>query len=123
MKFSVDKKELFVVVTLDENKLNTVNAPDLKSELVVFGAEGFRNMVLNLTNVDFVDSSGLSAILVAHRLCKEQNGTFVMANLNENVQRLIHISQLDGILNITPTVQEAADLIKMDELERQMSEE
>ncbi|MBX2845834.1 MAG: STAS domain-containing protein [Saprospiraceae bacterium] len=123
MKFSIDKKELFVVFKLEENKLNTLHAPDLKSELVVLNAEGYRNMVLDLSEVSFVDSSGLSAILVAHRLCKDAGGTFIIAAPQENVKRLITISQLDSILTSVPSVQEAADYIKMDELEREMSSE
>jgi len=123
MKFSIDKKELFVVFKLEEPKLNSLHAPDLKSELVVLNAEGFRNMILDLSEVSFVDSSGLSSILVAHRLCKDNGGTFILSGLKENVTRLISISQLDSILTCVPTVQEGADFIKMDELERQISED
>ena len=35
MKFSLDKKELFVILTIEDEKLNTLNAPDLKSELLM----------------------------------------------------------------------------------------
>jgi len=123
MKFTVDKKELYVVFKIEEGKLNTLQAPDLKSELVVLNAEGFRNIILDLSSVSFVDSSGLSAILVAHRLCKEHNGTFIVACPQPNVQRLIQISQLESILNVTHSVQEGADYVKMDELERQITED
>lgn len=121
MKFSIDKKELFVVLQVEDKKLNTINAPDLKSELLILNAEGFRNIILDLTSVNFVDSSGLSAILVANRLCKEANGTLVTTGLHPNVQKLIKISQLDSILTILPTNQEASDYIKMDELTKEIS--
>lgn len=123
MKFTVDKKELFVHLKIENETLNTLNAPDLKSELVLLNAEGFRNIILDLGRVSFIDSSGLSAILVANRLCKENNGTLVLTKLHPNVSRLIKISQLDTILNILPTNQEATDYIKMEELTRQISGE
>lgn len=121
MKFSLDKKELFVILTIEDEKLNTLNAPDLKSELLILNAEGFRNLILDLSGVQFVDSSGLSAILVANRLCKEANGTLVITGLHPNVSKLVTISQLNSILNILPTNQEASDYIKMEELTREIS--
>ncbi len=123
MKFAIDKKELFVVLKIEENKLNSANAADLKTELVLLNNGGFRNIVLDLSSIAFVDSSGLSAILVCNRLCNNSGGNLVLVGVNPNVIQLIKISQLDSILDIIPTVQEAADFIKMEELTRQISEE
>lgn len=114
MKFSVDKKEQYTVFKLEDEKLNTLNAPKLKSELVILNAGGAKNIILNLADVTFIDSSGLSAILIGNRLCKNANGTFALVNLNDYVSKLIKISQLDSILNIFPTIAEAADFISME---------
>lgn len=120
MKFSVDKQDKLVVLELQEAKLNSLTAPKLKSELVMLKDEGFRNIVIDLNQVDFVDSSGLSSILVGNRICKESGGTFVICGLREQVQKLIRISQLENILNIFPTNSEAKDFILMEELERDL---
>lgn len=122
MKFAVDKQDNYVVIELQEEKLNSLTGPKLKSELVLINAEGIRSMVIDLKNVVFVDSSGLSAILVGNRLCKESSGSFVLCGLNEQAQKLIRISQLESILNIVPTISEAADLVKMEELERELKQ-
>ncbi len=95
-----------------EEKLDTHIAPNLKSELVLVSGNGEKNIILDLANVRYCDSSGLSAILVANRLCKNANGTFVLTGLNEAVERLITISQLDTVLNITTTVEEGIKLIR-----------
>ena len=120
MKYSVEKREKYVVILLQEGKLNSLTAPKLKSELVLFNAEGFNSIILDLKEVQFVDSSGLSSILVAHRLCKEAGGTFVLCNLSDAVKKLIKISQLEGILNIFPTTSEAKDFVMIEELEREL---
>jgi anti-anti-sigma regulatory factor len=49
---------------------------------------------------------------VANRLCKNANGTFVLTGLNDAVERLITISQLDTVLNISNSLDEAVALIK-----------
>ncbi len=111
MKFEINKQDHYIILTLNEEKLNSLVAPELKSELVVLNNEGVNNMVLDLSTVKYADSSGLSSILVANRLCKNANGKLVLTSLQENVLKLIKISQLDTILNITTTLEEAINLV------------
>lgn len=111
MEFNIEKKENYTLIQVLEEKLDTHIAPNLKSELVLISGNGEKNILLDLSNCCYCDSSGLSAILVANRLCKNANGTFVLVGLNEAVERLITISQLDTVLNITETVDEAVGLI------------
>ncbi|QKJ29971.1 STAS domain-containing protein [Mucilaginibacter mali] len=123
MKFAVDKHEKYVLVKLNESKINSLITPQLKSELILINAEGQRNIVLDLSQVKFADSSGLSSLLVGHRLCKNAEGSFIMVGLNDAVSRLITISQLDTVLTIVPSVDEAIDLIFMEEIEKELKKE
>lgn len=123
MKFTVDKHEKYVLIKLNENKLNSLNSPQLKSELILCNSEGQRNIILDLHNVKYSDSSGLSSLLVGHRICKNSDGSFILTRINENIARLISISQLDNILNIVGTVDEAIDLIFMEEIEKELLRE
>jgi anti-anti-sigma factor len=120
MKFTIDKRERFCVVRIDEEKLLSNLAPQLKSELVMLHSEGFKNIILDLSPVQFVDSSGLSALLVGNRLSKESGGTFVLTGLNTHIQKLIKISQLESILNLVPTMSESVDFVMMEELDRDL---
>jgi anti-sigma B factor antagonist len=123
MKFTVDKHEKYVLVKLNENKLNSLISPKLKSELILFNSEGQRNIILDLSNVKYSDSSGLSSLLVGHRICKKSDGSFILTKINENIARLISISQLDNILTVVGTVDEAIDLIFMEEIEKELKRE
>ena len=120
MKFAIDKRDRFCVLKIDEEKLLSNFAPQLKSELVMLHTEGFKNIILDLSLVQFVDSSGLSALLVGNRLSKEANGTFVLTNLNTHIQKLVKISQLESILNIVPSLSESIDFVMMEELDRDL---
>lgn len=123
MKFTVDKHEKYVLIKLDENKLNSLISPQLKSELILINTEGQRNIILDLSNVKYSDSSGLSSLLVGHRICKNADGTFILTGINENIGRLITISQLENILTIVGSVDEAIDLIFMEEIEKELKRE
>src|SRR4030066_1066946 len=110
MEFKIEKLNIYTIIQVLEEKLDTHIAPTLKSELVLISGNGEKNIILDLDNVRYCDSSGLSAILVANRLCKNANGIFVLTGLNDAVERLITISQLDTVLNITTTVEEAVKM-------------
>lgn len=111
MDFKIEKKDNYTLIQVLDEKLDTHIAPNLKSELVLISGNGEKNIILDLSNSRYCDSSGLSAILVANRLCKNAKGTFVLTGLNEAVERLITISQLDTVLNIVGSVDEAIKMI------------
>ena len=123
MKYTVHKQDRYTVFTLEDKYLNSIIAPDLKSEFFILSNEGVKNLIFNLSKVQFADSSGLSAILTANRLWKD-NGLFIVAGMeNPNVKKLIEISRLDTILTIIPTIDEAVDYLYMEELERELNAE
>ncbi len=123
MKYSVDKQEKYAVFQLQEDNLNSLVAPKVKSEFVILSNEGVKNLILDMSEVKFVDSSGLSAILTANRLWKNL-GSFVLTGIEHpSVKKLIEISRLDTVLSIVPTVAESIDFIFMDEIERELNEE
>ena len=111
------------VIRLHEAKLNTLLAAELKSELLIINSTGYSNIILDLTETQYCDSSGLSAILVGNRICRNANGSFLITGLSEAVKKLISISQLDQVLIITPTLTEAVDFIFMEEIERNIKHE
>jgi anti-sigma B factor antagonist len=109
--FSVEKNEKYALVVVNAEKLDSSVSPNLKSQLVVLNAEGFKNIIIDMAATRYCDSSGLSAILVANRLCKNSGGMFVLSTPQENVSKLITISQLDSILNMSPTLKDARDIL------------
>jgi anti-anti-sigma factor len=111
MDFNIQNKNKCTVISIETEKLDTHIAPSLKSELVLISGKGERNIILDLKKCQYCDSSGLSAILVANRLCKNAGGTFVLCGLNEAVERLITISQLDTVLSITSDTEEAEKIL------------
>ena len=122
MSYSTQKEEKYTVFKVTAEKLDTHVAPSIKSELVVINTNGEKNLILDLSETRYCDSSGLSAILIGNRMCKESGGTFVLCGLQPAVKKLIEISQLDTILNITPTVSEAVDLLFIEEIEKGLGE-
>ena len=111
MDFKKEKKNNFTLVTILAEKVDTSIAPVLKAEFVLVSSNGEKNMLLDFSACRYIDSSGLSAILVANRLCKNAGGKLVLTGLQSAVERLIIISQLDSVLNIAYTMEKAEELL------------
>jgi anti-sigma B factor antagonist len=123
MKYTIDKQEKYSMLRLHEEKLDSNIAPSLKSEMITLHAEGVRNVILDLTEVKYTDSSGLSALLVGNRILQEDGGIFILSGLSEHTMKLIKISQLDSVLNILPTIEEGIDAVFMHEIEKDVKDE
>jgi anti-sigma B factor antagonist len=111
MDFEIIKLENYTLINTLNFRLDTTIAPDLKSELVRLNASGEKNIILNISNCDYCDSSGLSAILVANRLCEDKQGMFILTGLQTDVEQIIRLSMLHTVLTITKTIEEAVDLL------------
>lgn len=121
MKFSVDKHEKYVVLKLRESKFTNDNTPKLKSEFILLNAEGYHNIVLDLSAVkECNDSQDLSSLLVGDRLCKKANGLFIVTGINPVLAKILEMSNLDQSLVIVSKIDEATDLIFMEEIEKEL---
>lgn len=123
MKFEVDKHQKYVLLKPLDTELLSDNAPKLKSEVILINTEGINNVILDLGMVQTADESGISAILSANRICKNAEGTFVLACVHSEIQKLIQLSTTENFINIVPTVSEAIDLVFMEEIERDLRRE
>lgn len=120
MKFTTDKHEKYVVLKLNETKFTNDNTPALKSEFVMLNTEGYRNIVVDLSSVkECNDSQDLSCLLAGDRLCKNAEGLFIVTNAQPAVAEIVKISNLHQTITFVKKLDEAIDLIFMEELEKE----
>ncbi len=108
MNFSKDSKENYTIIHSNVEKLDSSNSSELKSELVLLNKNSVNTIILDLSGTKYCDSSGLSAILIGNRMCKDSGGVFAIAGLQPNVSKLIQISQLDKVLSIHDSAEKAS---------------
>ena len=118
--FSTEKKDNYSLILCAVEKVDSTVSPDLKAEIVFLNGRGEKNMVIDLTGVKYIDSSGLSSILVANRLCKGTGGVLVITGISDSVMKLITISQLDTVINIIQNPKEIEDFIIMESIENDL---
>lgn len=96
-----------LVVKPLEKRLDSAIAPSFKSNMVDFILDNQTRIALNMSEIDFMDSSGLSALLSTLKTIS-RNGRLVLFGVGVNVAKLFSITRLDrGVFEIQPDEQSA----------------
>ncbi len=64
-------------------------------------------VIIDLTKVTYLDSSGLAVLIEGMQKVQEYGGKFALAGVQESVQHIFEIARLDQVFQIFPTVDEA----------------
>ena len=99
MNFFLEDVEDIIVLRLKEKRLDSMVAPDFKAQLLVLlNSEDPKDIVVDLSEVEYSDSSGLGALLFGVRQAREQDVEFVLAGSQKRVLSLIQIAHLTDVL-------------------------
>lgn len=79
-------------------ELDIVSAPSLDAILAKLSAEGARHIVLDLKELEFLDSTGIRTILTGQLLCKRSGCELSLLPGPENIQRTLELTGLTKIL-------------------------
>jgi anti-sigma B factor antagonist len=83
-------------------EIDVATSPALRDELYEIIDGGARELVLDLTELGFIDSSGLGVLVAALKHMKEQDGELVLAGLAQPALRVFEITDLTALFTIEP---------------------
>lgn len=64
--------------------------------------EGNINFIFNFSECNFIDSTGLGALVSIYKKCAEKGGSIKLKSLNPEVEKLFKLTRLDKIFEICP---------------------
>ena len=92
--------QLYTLLKFNFARLDNQSSPRLKPMVLEALNGGKKNVVLDLAEVEYLDSAGFSAILAANRICIEDDGELILINTQENIRKLIKMAHLEEIINL-----------------------
>ena len=102
-----------VVIVIPEGEIDVTNSAIFKSKIMEeFIDKGKVNIVLDMSNVGYMDSSALGIIISLYKACRMNGGGFAIAGLVDTVKRLFSMTSLDKVIPIYPTVEDAVKRMK-----------
>ena len=96
-----------VVILTASGRFNMVSAPRLKKLVDTVVADGQTRIVVDLSGVVFIDSSGLGALIGGLKSARQASGDLRIAGATEQVLVVLGLTNLDRILRPYPTVEDA----------------
>ncbi len=105
MEITEKKAENCTVVSIN-GRLDTTNYSVLEKKLMELIDAGDIRLLVNLSNMDYVSSSGLRILLMALKRITMAKGKFTLCSLQENIQEIFEISGFTNIFEIYPNEEE-----------------
>src|SRR5436309_9579656 len=93
-------------------EIDIYTAPLFKQAVVNLVSEGNRDVVIDLSGVTFMDSSGFGTLLGATKRLRPLGGGLHLAAPNSTIQRMLRLTRLDSIMQIYETVDEAVGSVR-----------
>lgn len=112
MNYSVTHQEHFIQIQVNKEKLDSLIAHELKAIFNEINEHNAQNVILNLAGVKYIDSSGLTALLLGSRKCEH----LILLEPKDMVMKMLEISQLDTILPLANSQEEAVKALNLNGL-------
>ena len=120
MEVKINTKEKFHVITILDENLSANMTADISNKLLPLLQNVVKNIVLKMDNVKKIDTVAAETIAQVQQSFYEQNASFVICDLQNEVENELDKMELWDILNVTPSESEAWDIVQMEEIEREL---
>jgi anti-anti-sigma factor len=120
MDVKIDTKEKFHAITLPGPSLSATMTEELGDCLLPYLQNGVKNVVLILKDIQSLDNAAAEKLLNIQQKFYENNASFVICELQKQVEEFLDKIELLEMMNVTPTESEAWDIVQMEEIEREL---
>jgi anti-anti-sigma factor len=107
MEVIVDSQPGGIGVVRPIGRLDLLTAPEVRQHVAQAIAAGSRRLIIDLAEVQFIDSSGLAALISGLKTARLAGGDLRIARPNDQARFLFELTRLDQVLRPYPTVEEA----------------
>ena len=123
MEVKTDTKEKFHVITLPGNSLSASMTEELNNYLLSFLQNDVKNVVLVLKDIETMDNAAAENLIKVQQRFYEEKTSFVVCEFQKSIEKFLADNDLLELINAAPTESEAADIVQMEEMEREMFDE
>ncbi len=107
MNLTIEHKENFTIIYIHTDKINSENSPDLKAKLLIEAQPDIKAMLIDISQVKSIDSSGFGAFLIASRQLAQHNIPTYIVGAIPSIMHLFEILKLDRVFEFSESVESA----------------
>ena len=120
MKVKINTKEKFHVITVPGPTLTADMSAELTDLLLPYLQNDVHNIILNLKELHSLDEISAENLVKLQQIFYEKNSSFVICEIQRQVEEFLDNVNLLELMNTTPTESEAYDILQMEEIEREL---
>ena len=109
MNLKTETRNNIIIINVKEERLDAHNSGELKLEVNRFFNEGGKNLLIDLTDVRFIDSSGLGALVSGFKNAISNQGNLKLSGLQPQVKSMFELTRLHRVFEIFPTPPDALE--------------
>lgn len=100
MILNIEEHDAAVLISVKEERLDAHNSGELKSQMLALFEEGKTNLIVDLEEVRFVDSSGLGSLVSGFKNASARNGNLKLCGLQPQVKSMFELTRLHRVFEI-----------------------
>ena len=109
MNLKSERKNGIITIYVKEERLDAHNSVELKGEMQNLFETGAKNILVDLKDVRFIDSSGLGALVSGFKNAISHQGNLKLSSLQPQVKSMFELTRLHRVFEIFPSSSEALD--------------
>lgn len=112
MNYTIEHKDNIVIFELKNKTVESNISSDLKARMLIVAQPDIDALIINLSSVEAIDSSGLGALLLANRQLSDNDIPVCLIGVREFVRSLMNMTKIDEVFEFYDTVEEAIESIE-----------
>jgi len=120
MQVKIDTKQKFHAITIIEPVLSANMTAELDECLLPLLQNDVKNVVLIVKDINEMDEAAGECLLKIQQTFYEQGASFVICELQPQVEEMLDRAEILELMNVTPTESEAWDIVQLEEIEREL---
>lgn len=109
MKFTIEKSDGIVCFRLKSSSIDSDISAQLKAEILIVSQPDIKALIVDLDSVEYIDSAGMGALLLAHRQLRDHNIPVILVSVKDIVFKIFELLNLTGIFIFKDSVKEAIE--------------
>ncbi len=120
MDVKIDTKEKFTVITAKEQEITANMTEELRNILLSYLSADIPHVILSMKHVNKIDKAAAEMIAGLHQQFYEDNASFIVCELQKDIEKMLDDEGLLESMNTTATESEGWDIAQMEEIEREL---
>ncbi len=100
LETKVNDNGMLIASIKESDRLNVAVADKVKSELTAIVSDNNQKVLLDLSTVKFIDSTGIGVLISALKTARQNNNSFALCSIQKDVMSLLSLMKLDKVFDI-----------------------